>query len=297
MRSEQRARLQIHFCVFLWGFTAILGKLITLSALDLVWWRMVLVVGGLLLLPRVRRSLRTMPPRLALAYSGAGVLVALHWLSFYASIKLADASVAATCIALAPVFLALVEPFIARRPFKPLELLVGVAVVPGVMLVLGGIPARMHLGVAVGALSALLVSLFGAMNKRLIGRADPLTVTCLELGAGTLLLTVIALVRPHQGLPVPVPTAHDGVLLLILAVACTLVPFALSLVALKHISAYEAQLATNLEAVYAIAMGAILLGERRELGGTFYLGVLVVLGAVCAHPLLSRARKAGDVAT
>jgi drug/metabolite transporter (DMT)-like permease len=296
MRAERRARLQIHLCVLLWGFTAILGKLITLSALDLVWWRMVTVVVALLSLPRVRRGLRAMPWRTALAYAGAGALVALHWLSFYASIKLADASVAATCIALAPVFLALVEPLVARRPFKPFELLLGVAVVPGVALVLGGVPSRMHVGVAVGALSALLVSLFGAMNKRLIGRADPLTVTCLELAAGTLLLTVIALARPHEGALFPLPGARDCALLLVLAIACTLVPFALSLVALERLSAYEVQLATNLEAVYAIAMGALLLGERRELGGSFYLGVLVVLGAVLAHPLLNRQRSLGDAA-
>jgi drug/metabolite transporter (DMT)-like permease len=277
----------------MWGFTAILGRLITLSALDLVWWRMVFVVSALLLVPRVRAGVRAMSPRLALSFAGAGALVSLHWVTFYASVKLADASVAATCIALAPVFLAFVEPLVAGRRFRPVELLLGVAVVPGVALVLGGVPTRMHLGVLLGALSAMLVALFGALNKRLIGRADALTMTCVELGAGTVLLTTIACVRWHGGPLFPVPTARDAGLLFLLATGCTLLPFALSLVALKHLTAYEVQLATNLESIYAIVLAALLLGERRELGGTFYAGVAVVLGAVFAYPALTRAR--GDV--
>jgi drug/metabolite transporter (DMT)-like permease len=288
MRPAQRAQLQIHFCVFLWGFTAILGKLITLAALPLVWWRMLIVVTVLLFVPRVRKGLGEMPRRLALSYALAGLLVALHWFSFYGAIKLADASVAVTCIALAPIFLAFLEPFIARRPFRPLELLLGVAVVPGVALVLGGIPPRMHVGVLVGALSAMLVALFGALNKRLVGRADALTVTCLELGVGTLLLTALALVLPHSGSSFPIPTAHDAVLLLVLSTACTLLPFALSLVALRHLTAYEVQLATNLEPVYAITLATLLLGERRELGVTFYAGVVIILGVVFAYPALVR---------
>src|SRR5688500_9598025 len=130
-----RAQLQIHFCVLLWGFTAILGKAITLAALPLVLWRMLLVVAALALIPQVWRGLRGIPPRLALAYAGIGVLVALHWLTFYGAIKLANASVGATCIALATPMTALVEPWLARRRFSMRELLLGVAVLPGVVLV------------------------------------------------------------------------------------------------------------------------------------------------------------------
>src|SRR3546814_3147978 len=99
MTPAAKAQWQIHLCVVLWGFTAILGKLITLPALPLVWWRMLLVTVALALLPRVWRALRAMPPRLLLAYAGIGGLVALHWLTFYGAIKLSNASVGATCIA------------------------------------------------------------------------------------------------------------------------------------------------------------------------------------------------------
>ncbi|MHA6202926.1 DMT family transporter [Dyella soli] len=288
MQPVTKARWQIHGCVLLWGFTAILGKLITLPALPLVWWRMLLVTAALLLMPRVWRGLLAMPARLRWAYAGIGVLVSLHWLTFYAAIKLANASVAATCIALGPVFLALVEPWIARRRFDPRELLIGVAVVPGVMMVVGGVPVAMRLGIAVGALSALLVALFGSLNKRLVEHGDPLTVTCLELGTGAAFLTLLAPWLPHAGPAFVLPGLHDAALLVLLSFGCTLLPFALALVALRHMSAFGTQMVTNLEPVYAIVLAILLLGEQRELDAWFYAGVAVILAAVFVHPLLSR---------
>ncbi|KMM75459.1 membrane protein [Xanthomonas sp. NCPPB 1128] len=295
MHPTTKAQLQIHFCVLLWGITAILGKLITLPALPLVWWRMLMVVAALALLPRVWRSLAALTPKLALGYAVVGALVGLHWLTFYGAIKLANASVAATCIALAPVFTAVIEPWVAKRPFRPSELAFGLAVLPGVALVVGGGPHGMRAGVAIGAVSALLVAAFGSLNKRLVDHADPLTVTALELGAGTLTLTALAPLLPFvlpalSGPLLVLPSLHDTALLLALALLCTLLPFALALVALRRLSAYAVQLVTNLEPVYAIVFAIVLLDEQRQLTGLFYLGVAVILGAVFLHPLLTRTR-------
>ena len=295
MSESRKAFLQIHACVVLWGFTAILGKLITLPALPLVWWRMLIVVGALALVPRVWRGVRAMSRRLLLSYAGIGVLVSLHWLTFYGAIKLSNASVGATCMALATVFTALVEPKLARRAFSRHELILGLAVLPGVALVVGGVPHTMRLGIAVGTLSAIFVALFGSLNKRLVEHADPLTVTAIELGAGMLTMSLLAPLMPmvfpaFAGNLLVLPDAHDSLLLLALALACTLLPFTLSLVALRHMSAFTAQLAVNLEPVYAIALAMILLGEQRQLTPQFYLGVVVILGAVLVHPLISRTR-------
>ncbi|MEO8810175.1 MAG: DMT family transporter [Rhodanobacter sp.] len=291
MQPAKLARLQIHFCVLLWGFTAILGKLITLPALPLVWWRMLLVAFALLLVPRVRRSLRAMPWRLIGAYAGIGVLVSLHWLTFYAAIKLSNASVGATCIALGPVFLAFIEPWLTRRKFDPRELLIGAAVVPGVVMVVGGVPGDMRIGIAVGVVSALFVALFGSLNKRMVESGDPLTVTFIELGTGTVFLTLLAPLLPHQGALFVLPDVHDALLLLALSFGCTLLPFSLALVALRHMSAFGTQMVTNLEPVYAIVLAIVLLGEQHELDGWFYLGVAVILAAVFAHPLINRKRR------
>lgn len=291
MQNDLRtAHLQIHLCVLLWGFTAILGKLITLDALPLVWWRMLIVVVLLALVPAVWRGLRQLDGKQLAGYSLIGALVALHWLTFYGAVKLANASVAATCIALAPAFTAVVEPWLAKRPFRTRELVMGIAVLPGVALVVGGVPEGMRLGVVVGAVSAFLVAVFGSLNKRMAGQTDAFTVTALELGAGTLTLTLLApllpLVLPAMGsTDWVVPGLHDAGLLLVLSVVCTLLPFALSLMALRHLSAYTMQLVTNLEPVYAVALAMLLLGEQRELTPAFYAGVTLILAVVFFDPV------------
>jgi len=302
MRPATKALLTIHFCVLLWGFTAILGKLITLPALPLVWWRIVIVLAALALVPRVWRSLRALKLGIALTYAGIGVLVALHWLAFYGAIKLANASVAATCIALATPFTAIVEPWLTRSRFSPRDLLLGIGVLPGVALVVGGIPEDMRVGVAVGALAALLVAVFGSLNKRFVHDGDPLTVTGLELGAGLVALTLLAPVMPWimpelAGPVFAVPSARDVWLLVALALACTLLPFTLSFVALRHMSAFSAQLAVSLEPVYAIVLAIVLLGEQRELTAQFYFGVAIILCVVLAHPWFARPREVERVPT
>lgn len=294
--TTRTAWLQIHFCVILWGFTAILGKLIGMPALPLVWWRMLLVVVLLLLLPRVWRGLRAMPARLLWSYAGVGVLVALHWLTFYAAIKLSNASVGVTCMALGTVFTALIEPWLTGKRLSKRELALGLTVLPGVALVVDGIPDGMIIGVVVGTISALLVAFFNSLNKRLVEHGDALSVTALEMAAGVAAITLIAplsgmLSPAFGGNPFLLPDPRDGAYLVLLAVACTLVPFVLSLLALRHLSAFGTQLAVNLEPVYAIALAMLLLGEQRELTPRFYLGVAIILGAVLIYPLLVRPKK------
>ena len=294
MTAGTKAQLQIHFCVVLWGFTAIFGRLISLPAAPLVWWRMLIVTALLGLVPRVWRAARAMPGRLLAAYAGVGMLIALHWLCFYASIKLSNASVGATCMGLTPIFLAVIEPFVTRRAFDVRELLLGAFVLPGVALVVGGVPAGMRLGIAVGVLSSFFVALFGAVNKRLVGRSDELAVTAIELGAGALLLTLLAPFLPHEGPAFVVPGMRDAGFLLVLAVCCTIVPFTLSLVALRHLSAFGAQLAINLEPIYVILLAMVLFGEQRELSPSFYAGVAIILGSVLIHPWLRKTKPEAD---
>ena len=283
MPPERKALLQIHCCVLLWGFTAILGKLISLPVLELVWWRMTIVVAVLLAWPRVRRELRRTNCQSIAIFAGIGIVVALHWLTFYAAIKLANASVAVTCMAIGPIFMAFTEPWIARRRFDLRELVVGVAALPGVALVVGGTPGAMRAGLALGVLSAFLVAIFGSLNKRHVERAGPLVITGVELAAGTLFLTLVALTWTREGPLMPLPGARDAGLLAILALGCTLLPFAVSLEALRHTSAFTAQLAVSLEPVYAVILAILLLGEQRQLMWTFYVGVLVIVGAVLIH--------------
>ncbi len=306
--ATTKAWVQIHVCVVLWGFTAILGKLITLEALPLVLWRMGLVAASLFLLPVVWRSVMALKPSLVLVYAGIGTLVALHWLTFYGAIKLSNASVAVTCIATVPVFLSLVEPVLAGRRFQLKELLLGLMVLPGIVLVVGGTPETMNTGITMGIVSAMFVALFAALNKRFILRADPLCMTAIEMASGCALLVVVGLVAGSLSALTSVagildtstsifavPQGNDMLWMAVLAFGCTLLPFALSLMALRHLSAYASALAVNLEPIYAIVLAALLLGEQQELSARFYLGASIIIAVVLIYPWLMRSRS-GKVA-
>ncbi|MDO8907938.1 MAG: DMT family transporter [Pseudohongiella sp.] len=301
MNDTTKAWLQIHFCVVLWGFTAILGKLITLDALPLVLWRMSLVAITLLLVPSIIKSLRNMSWRLIGIYTGIGILVTLHWLTFYGAIRLSNASVTVTCIATVPVFLAILEPILAGRRFQTSELLLGLMVLPGIVLVVGGTPAQMNAGIVMGLISALFVALFAALNKRYILKADALAITTIEMAAGSVFLLGLALLytlipalpmvagileNPTQMFALPQGT--DMLWLLLLAFGCTLLPFALSLVALRQLSAYASSLAINLEPLYAIALAAVFLGEQQEVSAGFYLGAALIMAVVLIYPWWAR---------
>jgi len=271
----------------LWAFTAILGRLITLPATQLVAWRLILVVALLALLPQVWRAVRGIGGRQVLVFLGIGAIVALHWLAFYGAIKASNASVATICLAVAPVTIALLEPLLHGARLRPGDLALGVAVVPGIVLVVGGVPQGMQRGVLLGVLAALLVAVYMMLNKRWIGSEDPLGVTAIEF-AGGLLVTLLLLPWLAPGASAEfMPGSRDLVLLLVLAVLCTIVPFALSLFALREVSAFTAQLAVNLEPIYAIAIAAWLLGEAAELGTRFYVGAALVLAAVLGHGVLA----------
>ncbi len=268
----------------LWGFTAILGKLITLPAQALVVWRMALVCVFLALLPKVWRGISALKPKLILTYAGIGVVVALHWLTFYGAIKLSNASVAVSCMALGSIFAAMIEPVLTEKTWNKNELYIGILAVPGVVLLVGGVPLSMHIGIIVGVISAFLTSLFAVLNKRYVHDAEPESVTFIEMSAGGLFLTIASILYFGTEQTLMMPDTRDGILLLILALACTTFPFILSLHALRHISAFTTQLALNLEPVYAIVIAALWLKEYEELTPQFYLGVSIILLAVFIQP-------------
>ena len=285
--AERRARWSLHLCVLLWGFTAILGKLITLPTGALVVWRMGLVAALLALWPRVWRGIDAISRVQILRYAAIGVVIALHWLAFYGSIRLANASVAVGCVALGSVFAAILEPLITGRPHERAELLLGLLVIPGMALLVGGVPLSMYLGVAVGVLSALLAALFAALNKRYATDDPPEAVTLIQMTAGAVAIALGASVVFGVDQTLRLPDATDLGWLLVLAVVCTLLPFMLWLQALRHVSAFTTQLTLNLEPVYAIVLAALLFHEYRQLTPSFYAGVAVIIATVFLQPWLT----------
>jgi len=161
-------------------------------------------------------------------------------------------------------------------------------VLPGVALVVGGTPAGMRNGIAVGAFSAFAAGLFSSLNKRTIGNSPALTMTGLQMAAGAVLLPAIAWLLPADDHVLVRPGLRDGLLLIALSIACTLLPYALALVALRHLSAFDTTLAVNMEPVYSIALAILLLNEQRDLKPGFYFGVAIIVGIVFSHPWVKR---------
>lgn len=283
--TERRAYLELHFAVFLWGFTAILGDLIELSALTLVWWRVLLTSLSLLAFVGVFSLYQNLGKRKFLILCGIGVVVALHWVTFYGAIKLANASIALICMATTSLFSSLLEPLIVRSPFRWFELLLGIFILPGIWLIVDGVDTSMNVGIAVGLLSAALVAIFTSLNKRFISSSDPLRITFVELGAATLFLTPFL---PILGGAKFWPNASDWLYLLVLSLLCTTLTFFLSLRALRKLSAFASNLTVNLEPVYGITMAYFLLDDARELQPSFYLGAGLIIVAVFGYAALRR---------
>ena len=290
MHAENRAYLELHLAIILWGFTAILGDLIQLSALQLVWWRVLLTSLSLLPLIRLASFVREVPRRTILRFAGIGILIGLHWVCFYGSIKLANASVSLICMATTSFFVSLLEPLFLRTRFRWLELGLGLLIIPGIMLIVDGTAASMNAGIWVGLLSALLAAAFTALNKKYINDIDPARITFIEMTSAWLFLCPVVLIIQWSTEPTSVfwPSPKDWVYLIVLALLCTTLAQWLALRALRHLSAFVSTLSINLEPVYGIAMAWFLLDDAQELGPKFLLGGGLILFVIFSYPVIRR---------
>jgi drug/metabolite transporter (DMT)-like permease len=296
MKSTQRAYLELHLAVFLFGFTAILGDLIQLSALLIVWWRVLLTSLSLAVIVRVVRLFRNLPWQKTLKFMGIGVIVAVHWVTFYGAIKLSNASIGVVAMATTSFFTSLLEPLIMRQKIKWYELMLGLLIVPGMALIVNSTDFSMLTGLAVGLLSALLAALFATLNKKLITHSDERSITFLEMSSACLFLTIVIPVYAwvtDTSLSIMPPTLLDWGYLIILALVCTTFAYVLALRSLQHLSAFASNLSINLEPVYGILLAWILLNENEELDTGFYLGAGIIVLAVFSYPLLKRRFEKG----
>lgn len=286
----QRSYVYLHLSVFLWGFTAILGAWIDLSATILVWWRVAITTIVMLLLPGMLREIAKIPDRKRNIFIGIGVIVALHWVCFYGAIKMANASVALICMSVTSLFTAFIEPWITGQRFKWIDLGVGVIIIPAIFLTTQGMSWEMMPGFWVGILAAILAALFAVLNKKYIEDFSPQAITTLEIGSAWVFLTLCAPALFFFEASQLIPNSEDIVLLIILAVVCTVIPFILHLKAFEHLSAFASNLIINLEPVYGIFLAIILLQEHHDLTREFYLGVLLIFVIVLTYPLTRKWR-------
>lgn len=288
MNPTTKAYIHTHLAVFLWGFTAILGKLISLSAFMLVWWRVLITSISLYILVKISGKMEVYDRKTILRFAGIGVIIGIHWLCFYGAIKYANASIALICMATTAFFTAILEPVILKRSFQWYEIGIGLLIIPGMALIINDTPSTKLIGIAVGVMAALLATVFTILNKKYILDLDPIRVSMIEIASAFLFLTtmlpLLLYFNPH--IPLLPVDFWDWTWIITLALVCTTLPFVISLDALKHISAFAANLIVNLEPIYGIILAIFILQENQELGLHFYIGAATILAAVLFYPYI-----------
>lgn len=287
MNKKLLAYIQLHGAVMLFGLTAILGDLITISALNLVWWRVLITSVSLLFFISFGTKLLRLGWRKISKFAFVGILVALHWLTFYGAIKYSNASIVLAAMATTSFFTSIVEPLITGKQFRKMELLLGLLIIPPMLLIANNIEFDMQLGLWIGLTSALLASIFACFNKKWIHLANPYEISFLEIFSAFLFLSLI--IPFFQDPTVSfIPDKQDWIYLLILSLACTTFAYVISMMALKHVSAFDANLVINLEPVYGIFLAIIILKEHNEMSTLFYFGVLLIMIIVFVHPFINK---------
>jgi len=284
----KKAFLQLHLAVFLAGFTGILGRLITLNEGLLVWYRLLISSATMWVLFLLLKKIQKISFSDILKITGVGFIAAMHWVTFYGSIKSANVSVALVCFSSVGFFTALLEPLIFKKRIDITELLLGVVVMIGIYIIFRFDP-KYEIGIIIGIISAILGSLFPILNKSLLHRVGVETLLSYELTGGFLVLTILLPFYLHY-FPSNqfLPGWMNLFWLLVLSWACSVWAFQLSANALKKLSAFTVNLTYNLEPVYGILLAFVVYHENKELSRWFYIGFALIGLALAIHIILLR---------
>ena len=281
----KKALLQLHLSVFLAGFTGVLGRLITINESLLVWYRMFFSALILLAISIFTKKIKLLHWKEMLPLIGIGGIIALHWETFYGSIKYANISVALVCFSAVGFFSSFLDPLISKRRPIMAEVLLGSLVMLGVYLIFH-FDQHFRIGILFGILSAFLATIFPILNKRFVGKHGADTITFYEIGGGWLVLNFVV---PVYLLYTPVSTylldAKDFFWLLFMSLFCTVLAFNLSVRALSKVSPFTVNLTFNLEPVYGILLAFLIYKEHKTLGPSFYAGIAIIILAVVLQNL------------
>ena len=276
--------LKLHFIVLIYGFTAILGKLISLPAAQLVGYRMLIALITFYFYIRWKKTDITLSAQQFYKLFGIGMIVALHWITFFGAIKIANVSVALGCLATTTLFTSLLEPFFFRKRINAAEVVVGLLIIFGLYLIFM-FETRYLTGVIVALVSAFLAGLFTVLNKKMVRHHKASVISFYEMIGGISCITVYLFFSKDNDPVVALPSFTDMIYLLALGTVCTAYAFAIQVDIMKHLSAYVVALTINLEPVYGIIMAYFLFGETEHMTSGFYLGTIIILLSVLGFPL------------
>ena len=278
------SHLKLHFIVLIYGFTAILGKLIILPADLLVWYRMLIAVVAFYIFIRWKKTDLSISKTQFVKLFGIGIIVAVHWITFFGAIKISNVSVTLGCLATVTLFTSLLEPFFFRKRINAVEVIVGLLIIMGLYLIFR-FETRYSMGIIVALISAFLAGLFTVINKKMVVHQKASVISFYEMLGGFTGITIYLLFSRSGSSQLQLPSPIDFVYLLILGTICTAFAFAVQVDVMKHLSAYIVALTINLEPVYGIVMAYFLFGETEHMTSGFYLGTAIILTSVLGFPL------------
>lgn len=285
--------IRLHLGILLAGGTGLFGRLISIGELPLVCIRVIIASIILATILGVQKHLHKLPWSHLWKIMGCGVLLSVHWVFYYGSIKAANVSIGAVCFALVGFFTAIIEPILERRKPSWMELMLSLLTVLGIALIFG-LDARHRLGIGIGVLSSFIYTFFSIFSKKVQAETGHKSSTMLlyEMIGGAIVLTLLtplySIIFPEVGI---IPTWSDCGYLLLFASVFTIAPFLLQLQALRHISAFTVNLSYNLEPVYTILLAMVIFNEAGELNHSFWIGITLIVMSVVMQTVLSRKKK------
>lgn len=276
----------MHLIIFLWGFTGILGKLIHKDALHIVWYRVLIafVALGLFLL-YIGKDLR-LSKKLAPKVLGVGLIVAIHWMTFYYSIQLSTASLAILCLSTTTLHVSWLEPLVMKKKFSIRQLLMGLVVISGISFVSLDFSGQELLALFFGLLSALCAAFFSVFNAKLSEETSAEQLTFYEMIAAFTLVSIILLSLGKLHVSDLIVSFSDLCWLLFLGIVCTSFAFLATIIIVRKLGAFTVSLNINLEPIYTILLAIVLLNEHKSLSTNFYLGAAIIVLVLLSNGLI-----------
>jgi drug/metabolite transporter (DMT)-like permease len=283
--------LHLHFIVFIWGFTAVLGALISIDSIPLVWWRMSMAVVLIFIymkwkkIPFQLAGKGSLSRKRIIGFLIAGIVIALHWVTFFGAIKASNVSVTLAMISMGAFFTAILEPLFTSKKFVWYELIFGVVII-GALYYIFKIETKYVTGMILGLISALLSAVFSILNVKWAKEHPPSLISFYELLSGVILLSLVFVFLPVDFVMPSQLTQMDWLWLGILASFCTAYAFIASVKVMKFLTAYTVMLTINLEPVYGIFLAFLILGDSEEMTPEFYIGAVVILVVIISNGIL-----------
>jgi drug/metabolite transporter (DMT)-like permease len=282
--------LKLHFIVFLWGFSAILGKLITIPAFEMIFFRGLLAAAGMGIVILLTRGSFFVSRIQLIRLLLIGVIVTVHWLAFFGSARISNVSVSLVGFATNSLWAALLEPWFNRNRIKKFELLLGLTVLFGLYIIFS-FDFEYAGGLLLGILAGFTSALFSVFNARMVRRVSPHAITFYEMISIFILLGAIMLIYPLFDATYTFklsPSWQDWIFIALLAGVCSVYAYSVAVELMKKISVFLIQLTLNLEPLYGIIMAVIIFGDTEKMSTNFYIGTVIILSAVASYPFLKK---------